>query len=172
MRLVHDEKRTRRDSTQEVAALGLAALDAVHLVIGREHDVWRRLAVGDCAHGVGRLGDALRRRECAALFGYRLSGLFRLVALRNPFKSGVVERNARIGIGHRHVDRATELFVPSNVVKIAPHVAVEVRLFGDEDRNQAVPLGVGDHRGDDAAFAYAGLVADDEAFALLDIRDA
>ena len=168
--LIHNEERARRDGGQEAASNGFRPFDAVHLVVSRKHYVGRRLAVVDSTHVVGRLLRRLRRRERTALRRNRLPSLLGCVALGDPFERGVIQGNSRTRIGHHHVDVAPKLFVPANVVQVAPHIAVQVGLFRHENRDEPLPLRIGNHRGDDAPLADPGLVADDKAFALLNIR--
>jgi hypothetical protein len=64
-----------------------------------------------------------------------------------------------------------EKFLNADVGQIAVHIAVEVRLGGDEDRDAVVLHRPAQDGGVHPAFADAGLVADDEALAALDVVD-
>ena len=137
-----------RHRAQERHAGGRLAPDRLHLIVGGEDQIVLVVELPGRRHSVhGRVVDRGARRLEAD----------RLLLVERDILARVRHENARV----LHAD----------VGEIAVHIAVEVRLLRHEDRRLAVAHCPAEHGGHLAAFANAGLVADDEAGTLAEIVD-
>ena len=161
--------------TNEAAAVGRLALDRVHLVIGAENDVERLVGSGAVTLQVRHL-LLVKRAGCAAQeFAaalWRLGAVdLRLLGRVIPSDRIIIEGYGHTGIGQERPEVTAKHLRHTDVVHIANDVAVEIWLLGDKDRSQAFTHGVAQCRCHNAAFANAGLIADDKSGAFLHVVD-
>ena len=150
----------------KVHALGLLSLDRLQLAIrGEDHLVIAK------AVGLTHAAKQLLQRILA-----RLRSLEREVRFGHFVAVGANDRirNALVSVRDqdlRLLGIQAQFFGHANIVQVADHVRVQVRLFGDENRHLAIHERVLDHGRNYAALADACLVANDEAAPFLCVLD-
>ena len=152
MALVEHHDGIGREGAQQRLALRRLTLHRLHLAIGREQhvEIAERAVSGD----LGKQRIMCRGR----------SGLER-------FGTVLAQGNGFVRVGHQNARITPEHFIQADVHEVAIHIPVEKIFLGDEDRRPALHDRIADDASVHAAFADAGLIADDEARAALDIVD-
>ena len=75
------------------------------------------------------------------------------------------------GVGHHRIDFTAKHIDHANIFHVAEHIFVQRWLFSDEYRRAVFADCVANDRGHDTALTNAGLVANDETCAVLDVVD-